>query len=170
MLFRALIDRLLGYDDLQRSSQQSIKFARISYDKYPGLLDAMVGLLKPQNQGSHLDLSDLRTEAVFPVLQILQRAPPPLSRQQEISGLIISLARSKNWHVRVMAAKTFVVIQEPTVALANARMAPHNQRDFDARKSQNEVHGNLLILKHSLLLHRPTKQGTYSVPCKRFRN
>jgi hypothetical protein len=150
MLFRALIDRLLGYDDLQKSADNSAKLSRMSYEKYPGLLDILIGLLKPQERDTVFGVSGIQTEGVFPALQILQRAPPPPSRQQEVGRLILELVRNKNWHVRVMAARTYAVIQDPIQALDEMKMVPDSDGQLYRPASQNELHGNLLVFKHSL--------------------
>lgn len=158
MLFRALIERLLGSDDLRRSEHE-IKFAKFSYENYPGLLEILIGLLRPQRQGDQIDISAVRIESMFPALQILQRAPPPQSRRQEVSRLVHQLAGSKNWHVREMAARTFAHIQDANLALADAGMLPDSNGNFNSPTSQNKLHGNLLILKYSVSAYLNTLKG-----------
>ncbi|EKG10898.1 Armadillo-like helical [Macrophomina phaseolina MS6] len=111
MLFRALIDRLLGSSTTQNWKETDrLKITRLSYKKYPNLLDIIVQLLTPRRQGGLSELTNTALEGVFPAFQILQRARPPVERRAEIQGLVFNLTSSSHWHVRDMAARTLATL------------------------------------------------------------
>lgn len=110
MLFRALIDRLLGSSTTQNWKETDrLKITRLSYAKYPNLLDIIVQLLTPRQQ----ELTNTALEGVFPAFQILHRARPPADRRAEIQQLVFSLTASSHWHVRDMAARTLAALLGP---------------------------------------------------------
>ncbi|KAB2578407.1 Uncharacterized protein DBV05_g3058 [Lasiodiplodia theobromae] len=114
MLFRALIDRLLGSGTTQNWKETDrLKITRLSYKKYPNLLDIIVQLLTPKRQGGATELTNTALEGVFPAFQILQRARPPAERRAEIQQLVFALTASSHWHVRDMAARTLAALLGP---------------------------------------------------------
>lgn len=142
MLFRALIDRLLGSTDSQNLDDDGeVKAARISYNDYPKLLDIVTELLIPDSDA--FGPVGAALESVFPALQIIQRMPPPEHEQKRIRDLVFNLCVSSHWHIRDMAARTF------------ARLVPHTEVDSVLRDmvpmrldDQNSVHGRLLCIQH----------------------
>ncbi|CAN9318824.1 unnamed protein product [Alternaria alternata] len=86
MLFKALIERLLGSDEAQDwKERERAKTSRFSYDNYPSLVKILIELLEPSSDvrimetpeagSSPMDLHG--AEGVFPALQILRQARPP---------------------------------------------------------------------------------------------
>ncbi|KAL1796750.1 hypothetical protein ACET3X_005290 [Alternaria dauci] len=86
MLFKALIERLLGSDEAQDwKEQERARTSRFSYDNYPSLVTILIELLEPSSDvkimetpeagSSPMDLHG--AEGVFPALQILRQARPP---------------------------------------------------------------------------------------------
>lgn len=151
MLLRALIDRLFGTNESQASDFNHSNASRMSYHRYPNLLEIVVALLRTRER----DLKNDRTnqavktqtlESVFPALEILRRAPPPAERVEEIRGLVENLLRSRDWHVRDMAARVM------------ARLSVLYPRDGDLSdlllhcrvNGQNELHGRLLSVQYIL--------------------
>ncbi|OMP83498.1 hypothetical protein BK809_0004879, partial [Diplodia seriata] len=144
MLFRALIDRLLGSGTTQHwKDTDRLKITRLSYKKYPNLLDIIVQLLTPKRQGGATELTNTALEGVFPAFQILQRARPPVERRAEIQQLVFGLTTSSHWHVRDMAARTLAALLSPEerVEWVLALIEMPFQR-------QNALHGVLLSVKY----------------------
>ncbi|KAL1643907.1 hypothetical protein SLS58_004581 [Diplodia intermedia] len=144
MLFRALIDRLLGSGTTQHwKDTDRLKITRLSYNKYPNLLDIIVQLLTPKRQGGATELTNTALEGVFPAFQILQRARPPVERRAEIQQLVFGLTASSHWHVRDMAARTLAALLAPEerVEWVLALIEMPFQR-------QNALHGMLLSVKY----------------------
>lgn len=154
MLFRSLIDRMLGTnesaDDFFDNTTGNV--SRLSYDKHPGLLDLILRLLRSSNvlhagvlpDGSDSTIPNLTAEAIFPVLDLLRRAPPPARVQLEVFDLVRIALQDDSWHVRDMAARSM------------AALIPHGDvskvlQDLTALAPTidwNEFHGRLLCIKY----------------------
>lgn len=155
MLFKALIERLLGSDEAQDWKERNrTKTSRFSYDNYPSLVGILTDLLDPEGplkqsientpeSGSPLDLHG--AEGVFPALQILRQARPPGDALGKIINLVEKLFGSLHWHLRDMSARTIVALRpthqlyDAVFELLNTKCASHNQR-----------HGALLAVKFML--------------------
>ncbi|QDS74834.1 hypothetical protein FKW77_002765 [Venturia effusa] len=142
MLFRALIDRLLGSTDSQNHDDDSeVKFVRITYNDYPKLLDIITELLTPDFDG--FGDGDGAVESVFPALKIIQRMPPPEHEQKRIRELVFNLCVSSHWHIRNMAARTFAnLVPQTEVGTILCNLVPLSRTD------QNAVHGRLLCINY----------------------
>jgi hypothetical protein len=151
MLFRALIDRLLGSADSQNWSDDTItpSTARISYDDFPELLDIVLNLLRPG--ADQLSMATSALESVFPALKLIQRIPPPSTRRDEVRELILRLCGSSHWHVRDMAARTYATLAPPADSMGLAMALLPN-----LKLSQNLVHGRLLCILWLVKLHLHT--------------
>jgi hypothetical protein len=166
MLFKALIERLLGSDEAQDWQEQDrTKTSRFSYNDYPMLVGILVGLLDPtgaleksmavKDTNSPMDLHS--AEGVFPALQILRQAMPPDTHRKTIIGLVRNLLGSPHWHLREMAARTFVSLHlqneyfDTILSLLSALTGSHNTQ-----------HGMLLSLKYMLRKYLNTSQGPSS--------
>lgn len=142
MLFRALIDRLLGSTDSQNHDDDGeVKTARVTYNDYPKLLDIVTELLTPDSDAfGHVDGA---LESVFPALKIIQRMPPPELEQKRIRDLVFRLCVSSHWHIRTMAAFTFAsLVSKAEVDTVLRDLVPLSRRD------QNDVHGRLLCIDY----------------------
>ncbi|KAF2002414.1 HEAT repeat protein-like protein [Amniculicola lignicola CBS 123094] len=154
MLFKALIERLLGSDEAQDWKElERTKTSRFSYENFPSLTGILSALLDPEGplratgvvvvSTSPFDLHG--AEGVFPALQILQQAPPPEEERSAISALVLNLVKSPHWHLRDMAARTLVALQRPDeyfetmIALLSSVQGSHNAQ-----------HGFLLSIKYML--------------------
>jgi hypothetical protein len=154
MLFKALIERLLGSDEAQDwKERERAKTSRFSYDNYPSLVQILIDLLEPEGPlkmmvenasdgGSPLDLHG--AEGVFPALQILRQARPPgdISR---IQALVTRLFPSPHWHLRDMAARTYVSLRTTSELYGDVSKLLDGPLG-----SHNEQHGKLLAVKFSL--------------------
>lgn len=155
MLFKALIERLLGSSEAQDWKELGrASTSRFSYDDYPSLVGILSDLLDPEGplkqsiektpeSTSPLDLHG--AEGVFPALQILRQARPPESNLGLIIALVEKLLASPHWHLRDMAARTLVSLQ-PVRELREAAFALLSSR----HKSHNLQHGTLLAVKYML--------------------
>ncbi|KAF2497326.1 hypothetical protein BU16DRAFT_505602 [Lophium mytilinum] len=155
MLFKALIERLLGTGDTQRwNEKQLTRTSRLSYDRFPNLLDILVRLItleKSSNDAAEASsiVSSGRTdqgmEVVFPALQILQQAPAPSAKDGQIRLLVFKLTETPHWYIRDMAARTWV-----------SGLCSHDILDriqallVQPSVGQHAIHGKLLCLRYGL--------------------
>ncbi|KAI9797930.1 MAG: hypothetical protein M1835_005766 [Candelina submexicana] len=123
MLLQALIDRLCG---VGRGEDKTYKTIDVQvpgslYESYPeltGLLLEVLGTsksLKPAAKffGKNKDEergASTRIEAVFPALEIVQRAGLPPGHAEEVTKLVLRHLGSRAWQIRVTAARTLSVI------------------------------------------------------------
>ncbi|KAF2657203.1 hypothetical protein K491DRAFT_756956 [Lophiostoma macrostomum CBS 122681] len=163
MLFKALIERLLGSDEAQDWKEQDRNStSRFSYQSYPTLSGILTDLLDPSgplkrsmestSNNSPMDLHG--AEGVFPALQILRQATPPEFHRPAMMELITCLLDSPHWHLRDMAARTLVSLHH-TDELYDGILKLLSSLDA----SQNSRHGSLLALKYMLkkYLHVPAQ-------------
>ncbi|KAH3938806.1 hypothetical protein HBH70_243090 [Parastagonospora nodorum] len=153
MLFKALIERLLGSSEAQDWKElERARTSRFSYDDYPSLVTILTDLLNPEGplkqsiesapaSGSPLDLHG--AEGVFPALQILRQARPPETHLDVIVASVERLLASPHWHLRDMAARTVVSLR-PVHQLHDAIFALLSKRT----ESHNVRHGTLLAVKY----------------------
>lgn len=145
MLFRALVDRLFGSVDTPRRADQN-NHTRFSWREAPGLLDIVTRLLSPSEDRPTPGIEEL--ECVFPALQLLQRVAPPPGSVKEIKQLVLLLCSNSHWHIRDMAARTYVsLISEPDFLSC----VKTNLSISDG--GQNALHGRLLLVKYALRSH-----------------
>lgn len=152
MLFKALIERLLGSDEAQDwKEHERAKTSRLSFDNYPSLINILSDLLDPNgplkqslestsDSSSPLDLHG--AEGVFPALQILRQARPPEASLGPTLESVEKLLASPHWHLRDMAARTIVSLR-PISELYGAAFALL----LHLPTSHNIQHGRLLTIK-----------------------
>lgn len=164
MLFKALIERLLGSAEAQDwKESERAKTSRFSFDNYPSLINILSDLLDPNgplkqsiestpDSSSPLDLHG--AEGVFPALQILRQARPPQAHLGPIIESVEKLLASPHWHLRDMAARTIVSLRS-VPELHNAAFLLLGT----VPKSHNTQHGRLLAVKFMFkkLLHNPNQ-------------
>lgn len=149
MLLRALLDRMLGTHDSANVDVSQDPAVRFSYSKYPTLLNLMFKLLRAEIESE--SKSDRETpagalEGVFPVLHLLQRAPPGRSLRETFIEPVIKLTKSPHWHVRDMAARSLVRIVDKLACEQMWSLFPTDS----LMPSQNSLHGFLLFVHHSV--------------------
>jgi hypothetical protein len=165
MLFKALIERLLGSDEAQDwKEQERAKTSRFSYDNYPSLVGILQSLLDPEGPlKKSLDTPDSNSpmdlhgaEGVFPALQILRQASPPEEHRRAIVASVQKLLSSPHWHLRDMAARTATTLLRP-------EELPHTIESLLTCSYElvNGQHGALLYAKYVLrkMLHDTTTLG-----------
>ncbi|KAI5362248.1 hypothetical protein Slin15195_G058990 [Septoria linicola] len=138
MLFRAVIDRLLGTSEAHFDDAHIQK--RISTEAYPRLLDAVFELLKAPADGS-----TTRFEGVFPALQLLQLTRVPTGRLQETRIAVEALTGSPSWHVRDKAARALAFL----TSLSDLSLQL-DELVSGGNLHENQVHGALLHAKYVL--------------------
>ncbi|KAF2201139.1 HEAT repeat protein-like protein [Delitschia confertaspora ATCC 74209] len=168
MLFKALIERLVGSGEVQLDwkDQQRIKTSRFSYDNYPNLVQILSDILDRKNLAQKETQNGLgvtsaievqTTEGVFPALQILQQAPPPETHRSTIRDSVLSLTESPHWHLRDMAARTLASLLYPS---------EHREAILillgSTERGQNMQHGVLLCLKYIFRLLFQQSEGIVS--------
>jgi hypothetical protein len=149
MLLRAVIERLIGHEVGNNAHGSNQALPKLSYEIYPHLPDLfcklLAGGLPTGSAPVSSTLSASATEGVFPILQILQRAPPPESHRAQICQILFELLQTANWHIRDMTARTLV-----SVLGFNGAVYALSDR-FQARcYHQNELHGKFLVLQHAI--------------------
>jgi len=168
MLFKALIERLLGSDEAQDwKERERAKSSRFSYDSFPSLPKILLDLLDPNGPlkqslengvdgGSPLDLHG--AEGVFPALQILRQARPPQPYLDLIKISVTTLFSSPHWHLREMAARTFV-----SLCSINELHATASSMLGKFPQHHTEQHGVLLTVKFmfATLLRDPALFGMF---------
>lgn len=157
MLFRAVIDRLLGTDQ-SHLEEEIAPQKRISYEQNPQLLGLVLSLLPQDN--AMLAVNAASYEGVFPALQVLQYMRLPTDRLDEVESAIQKLLGSQSWHVRDRAARTLsgvIVARSPqvrvrdqttTVELALAKLDSILLSWQDI--SENQLHGFLLTARYTI--------------------
>jgi hypothetical protein len=155
MLFKALIERLLGSSEAQDWKElERARTSRFSYDDYPSLVGILSDLLNPEGplkqsiestpeSSSPLDLHG--AEGVFPALQILRQAQPPGANLETIVASVQKLLVSPHWHLRDMAARTMVSLR-PLHQLYDAASALLDM----TTEHHNLQHGILLTVKYTI--------------------
>ncbi|KAG9592444.1 hypothetical protein KCU77_g2499, partial [Aureobasidium melanogenum] len=147
MLFRALIDRLIGTNDAF-SDEDTHTQSRLSEEAITSLMRVVLQLLT-----TDADVNQAKAEVVFPALQLLQRVQPPSSLTEDIQTSVLGLASSRQWLVRDKAAKTY-----STLVPGRDRVTRVEELIRHKARSQNEAHGVLITIKY--LIERQGKNFT----------
>ena len=172
MLLRSLIDRLIGSQEVDNElNAYASDSSRLSYARYPGLLDLMYHILagssRPHNEDyvAHAPSASatLSTEAYFPILDLLRRAPPAKRDAHRFVDLILNATASPHWHLRVIAAKAYASISDSGDSLVGML---HILLDEIPTESDAQ-HGILLcaynVCRKRLLLSEHREQGSDAV-------
>lgn len=138
MLFRALLDRLLGTNDSYVNVDAAPQ-SRLSFAAVPNLIGVVLRLLSPPVDS----MQDLQTEGVFPALQLLQRTPPPQDMLDEVRQAVLNLTTSPQWHIRDKAAATYALLVSPS-----ARLETTTQLICGAQNNLNGTHGALVCARY----------------------
>jgi hypothetical protein len=152
MLFRALIDRLLGSHETQNwtappgeDPDKKRKAPKLSWESYPTLQKVILELLASPVADIHT--GNLSSEIVFPALKLIQSVPPPESMKQQVKQKVLIHSGSAHWHVRDMAARAYAALYSPADVFGTAFAGLF----YDIEdKPTNEMHGKLLCAKYML--------------------
>ncbi|KAL4920105.1 putative death-receptor fusion protein-domain-containing protein [Aspergillus aurantiobrunneus] len=151
MLFRALMNRMCR-NDYQGfgGSSGSEPGARISFQKYPGLVQLLSDLLVPPQEAGENGQTDaaMVTERVFPALELIAEKIPNSSDTDDakLLALIREHFKSPVWGIREHAARVYTSLLDRSNILKDIQ-ALLNVRDAE---TQNYLHGESLCIRYSL--------------------
>ncbi|KAI4724759.1 hypothetical protein E4T49_07502 [Aureobasidium sp. EXF-10728] len=137
MLFRALMDRLIGTNDAFLEEDTHTQ-SRLSDEAITSLMHVVLQLLSTETE-----VNQVKAEVVFPALQLLQRVQPPSGMSERIQSSVLRLASNRQWLVRDKAAKTY-----STLVPARDRVSRVAELLRRETRCQNETHGTLLAVKY----------------------
>ncbi|KAK4561839.1 hypothetical protein LTR86_004519 [Recurvomyces mirabilis] len=149
MLFRAVIDRLLGTSRAYLEDDQTMH-KRLSAEQHPQLLGIVLDLLAlPGQDPDQSSATTAKHEGVFPALQLLQRLNVPSSQLPIVQKAVYALMGSHVWHIRDKAARTYASL----VPISD--IPELVQRTLAPSLLHNATHGSLLCAKY--LVRRSAK-------------
>jgi hypothetical protein len=145
MVFRALIDRLLGttVPRVDSGSNWSMKSSKLSFDLYPELPNILYELLSNPNEplGEFLPTksSNMHSiESIYLGLDILSRGGTPPGMEAEMKSLVYGHFEHARWQTRQMAAVVFSSLLRTETFLADLREM------LQPTYSQNLLHGQIM--------------------------
>ncbi|KAJ5452628.1 Armadillo-like helical [Penicillium cf. griseofulvum] len=151
MLFRALLTKMCrvipgagpGFGGISGSEPGS----RITFPKYPGLLELLSGLLTTKLDEA-AEGTEIITERVFPALELVGDKVPSLDDPTDdmLRGLVSEHLRSPVWGVREHAARVYA-------ALLTREHIPEDLRTLvtlPSKVTENHVHGIALCVRYAL--------------------
>ncbi|GAB7360221.1 hypothetical protein MBLNU230_g7981t1 [Neophaeotheca triangularis] len=145
MLFRGVLDRLLGTNDSYIDDDAPDKSRQLSLERHPQLYNTVIALLEAPNRDTGTTARS--SEGVFPALQLLQRARVPETKLEEVRNAVLLLTASPLWHVRDKAARTYAsFVHSDEVVNQVYRLLSYHQ----PFTHQNALHGRLLSVKYVL--------------------
>ncbi|EDN98844.1 hypothetical protein SS1G_13703 [Sclerotinia sclerotiorum 1980 UF-70] len=149
LLLRSLIDCLFGTNENKASIEAGWdgRSTKLSYEKYPNLPEILLKLLNKET----INTEDTNApaigaiESVFPSLDIIRRAGPPVILCNEIKERVSVHLGSKFWHTRELAARTMC-----TFMLHDRWLLDLENLLKIANLSTNYTHGVLLTVNSVL--------------------
>jgi Putative death-receptor fusion protein (DUF2428)/HEAT repeat len=157
MLFRALVDRLLGSSESHSSSDtKQTRLARFSWTQSSEMESVLSQLI---DSGTDHSNSSRAIEGVFPALKMIQKIQPSKPNRDYFCRAVLKLCRSSHWHVRDMAARTFC-----NLAQGDGLIRTINDLLPDQLESQNDLHGRLLCIYYFLM----SRIGDKPLPSSEF--
>jgi hypothetical protein len=147
LLLRSLIDCLFGTSESKISIEAGWdgRSTKLSYEKYPALPELLLSLLD-NNNAEQINASAIgAVQSVFPALDIIRRAGPPMVLRNEIETGVAAHLGSKVWHIRELAARTMCtfMLHGGWLPALKALLASSNT-------STNHTHGVLMTVKFLL--------------------
>ncbi|KAJ5960846.1 Armadillo-like helical [Penicillium vulpinum] len=150
MLFRALLTKMCrvipGAGPGFGGNSGSEPGSRITFPKYPGLLELLSGLLT--TQGEAAEGTEIITERVFPALELVGDKVPSLDDPTDkmLRGLVLEHLSSPVWGVREHAARVYaslLIRQNIPEELCTLVTLP-------SKITENYVHGVALCARYAL--------------------
>ena len=148
MLFKALLYRLTGGSNQSSLTRQQRRgFSKLTYDKYPRLVEIVEKLLEEScfwhQSDSLVDQTSRQVHNSFPALEIINRVGVAESRLREVKALLLHQLKSPTWTLRDKVARNFCHLTD------NEDMMSGIVELMECSNiNQNELHGKLLCLKH----------------------
>lgn len=155
MLFRALLMKMCrivpGAGQGFGGSSGSEPSARVSFAKYPGMLELLSKLLTPveENQATQGANTDIVTERVFPALELVGEKIPTLSDDQDarLRALVLEHTKSPVWGIREHAARVYASLLTPNNILEEVQAL---MKFSHPPVSENCLHGTALCVRYAL--------------------
>ena len=139
MLFRAVIDRLLGTSDAHLTDTVSTaRHTKLALGN--DVVETILELLPTDIE------STASVEGVFPALQLLQRVSMPEDKRFRALGRVLKLTGSTSWLIRDKAAMTHAALVGRKDTSGELR-----QRLGISMVNQNAAHGALLCVRYLIL-------------------
>ena len=152
MLFRALLIRMCrlvpgvgaGFGGISGSEPGS----KISFPKYPGLLDLLSKLLA-STEGTITEGTDIITERIFPALELIGEKIPtfPDNYDTLLCDLVREHLKSPVWGIREHAARVYASLLDRTNILEDVRRLVDQ---LPGNATENLVHGTSLCARYAL--------------------
>ncbi|QQK40766.1 Armadillo-like helical [Penicillium digitatum] len=151
MLFRALLTKMCrvipGAGPGFGGNSGSEPGSRITFPKYPGLLELLSGLLTTA-QSEAAEGTEIVTERVFPALELVGDKVPSLDdpTDEMLRGLVLEHLSSPVWGVREHAARVYA-------SLLTRQRIPEDLRTLvrlPSKITENYVHGVALCVRYAL--------------------
>ncbi|KAJ5083898.1 hypothetical protein NUU61_008477, partial [Penicillium alfredii] len=153
MLFRALLTKMCrlvpGSGPGFGGRSGSEPGARISFPKYPGLLELLSRLLTPTTGPTTEGSTDIITERVFPALELVGEKVPTIADNGDtmIRGLVLEHLKSPVWGIREHAARVYASLLTREHILEGVRGLVEFPR---AAVTENHLHGTVLCVRYAL--------------------
>lgn len=123
--------------------------ARISFQKYPGLVQLLSSLLTPSIANQGVKDAAVVTEQVFPALELLGEKVPTHPGEDDfmLRRLVRDQLKSPVWGIREHAARVYASLLNRSDILGEIQTLLGIDRDVEA---QNYVHGRALCIRYAL--------------------
>ncbi|KAI1335479.1 hypothetical protein F5Y15DRAFT_397463 [Xylariaceae sp. FL0016] len=144
LFLRSLIDSLFGTNESKTSMEAGWdgRTVRLPFHKFQGLPMLLLDLLELGQESSGVLMGTQTAESVFPALDIIRRAGPPVKLRGRLYSAISWYLGSHIWHVREIAARTLC-----SFLLTPDWFESIKSLILEAGNSANKLHGALLTLK-----------------------
>lgn len=153
MLFRALLTRIcrltLGTKAGFGGVSGAEPGAKISFPKYPGLMELLSKLLASGAGNTGQEGSDIVTERIFPALELIgEKIPSPEDNTDKVlRDLVLEHLKSPLWGIREHASRVYASLMIRGEILTDLQTL---LGFMNAESTENFLHGVALCFRYSL--------------------